>query len=81
MTLVGYARVSTENQKEEGTIEIQRAALIEYAEAKSYDLVQIFSDNGISGAKDLDNRPGLSEMFDYLEAQTDIDGVLIFKLG
>lgn len=80
MRLVGYARVSTENQKEEGTIEIQRAALIEYAEAKSYDLVQIFSDNGISGAKDLDNRPGLSEMFDYLESQTDISGVLIFKL-
>ena len=80
MRLIGYARVSTENQKEEGTIEIQRAALIEYAEAKGYNLVQIFSDNGISGAKDLDNRPGLSEIFDYIEAQSNIDGVLIFKL-
>lgn len=80
MRLVGYARVSTENQKEEGTIEIQRQALVDYVESNGHDLVQIFSDNGISGAKDLDNRPGLSEMFDYLEAQTDLDGVLIFKL-
>jgi len=80
MTLVGYARVSTENQKEAETIEIQRAALIEYAGAKGHNLVQIFSDNGISGAKDLDNRPGLSEMFESLESQTDLEGVLIFKL-
>ena len=80
MRLIGYCRVSTENQKEEGTIEIQKEALIEYAEANGYDLVQIFSDEGVSGSKDLDNRPGLSEMFDYLESQTDISGVLIFKL-
>jgi len=80
MRLIGYARVSTENQKEEGTIEIQHKALAEYAQKNGHTLVEIFSDNGLSGSKDLDNRPGLSEMFDYLEAQTDIDGVLIFKL-
>jgi site-specific DNA recombinase len=80
MRLVGYARVSTENQKEAETIEIQRAALLEYAELNGHTLVEIFSDNGLSGAKDLDNRPGLSEMFDYLESQTDLDGVLIYKL-
>ncbi|HBR22531.1 MAG TPA: hypothetical protein DD713_08230 [Nitrospiraceae bacterium] len=80
MRLIGYCRVSTENQKEEGTIEIQRQALIEYATAKGYNLVEIFSDNGISGTKDLDNRPGLAGMFDQLEAQPDIEGVMIFKL-
>jgi site-specific DNA recombinase len=81
MKFVGYCRVSTENQKEDDTIKIQREALTRYAESNNYNLIQIFSDNGISGARDLDNRPGLSQMFDYLESEADICGVLIFKLG
>jgi hypothetical protein len=31
------------------------------------------------GEKDLDNRPELVEIFDYLESYSDIDGVLILK--
>lgn len=78
--LVGYARVSTDNQKDEGTIEIQIKALQEYAMRNGYELVEIFTDEGISGSKDLDNRPGLSAMFDCLESDTAVEGVLIFKL-
>jgi len=78
--LIGYARVSTDNQREEGTIQIQHRALQEFSEANGYDLVRVFSDEGISGSKDLDNRPGLAEMFDYLESQAEISDVLIFKL-
>ena len=77
MKFVGYCRVSTDNQKEEGTIDIQHKALTEYAQKNGDTLVEIFSDNGISGA--LDNRPGLSQMFDCLESEANIDGVLIFK--
>ena len=80
MILVGYCRVSTDNQKEEKTIEIQHKALTEYAEKNGHTLIEIFSDNGLSGSKDLDNRPGLSLMFDCLESRVDIEGVLIFKL-
>ena len=80
MKLVGYCRVSTDNQREEGTIEIQHQALIEYSALNGHELIEIYSDNGISGAKDLDNRPGLVGMLDYLDAQADITGVLIFKL-
>jgi len=80
MKLVGYCRVSTENQKEEGTIEIQHKALTEYAEKNGHTLIQIFSDNGLSGSKDLDNRPGLSLMFDCLESRSDVEGILILKL-
>jgi DNA invertase Pin-like site-specific DNA recombinase len=76
--LVGYCRVSTDGQKEEKTIEIQRHALREYVEKKGYELSAIFCDEGISGG--LEDRPGLSELFDHLEAQADVDGVLIFKL-
>jgi site-specific DNA recombinase len=78
--LIGYARVSTDNQREEGTIQLQYRALQEYAETNGYDLVRVFSDEGISGSKDLEQRPGLVEMFDYLESQAEISGVLIFKL-
>ncbi len=78
MFLIGYARVSTANQKEEGTIEIQQNALREYAKSKGYKLEVIFSDNGISGG--LEDRPGLVELFDYLECNKNIDAVLIFKL-
>jgi site-specific DNA recombinase len=78
MFVIGYCRVSTANQREEGTIEIQQNALREYAKSKRYVLNQIFSDNGISGG--LENRPGLVELFDYLECNKNVDAVLIFKL-
>lgn len=78
--VVGYCRVSTDNQKDEGTIEIQVKALWEYANIDSYEIIEIFTDEGISGGKDLDNRPGLSAMFDCLENDATVEGVLIFKL-
>ena len=76
--IVGYCRVSTENQKEEGTIDIQRHALTEYATAKGYDLVEVFSDEGISGG--LEHRPGLASMLDYIEAADGLTAVVVFKL-
>ena len=77
--IIGYCRVSTDNQKEEGTIEIQQHALKDYAESRGYDLVETFSDEGVSGG--LENRPALAAMFNYLERQdADIHAVLIYKL-
>ncbi len=78
--LVGYCRVSTDNQKEEGTIEIQEKSLKGYVEKNSYELVKVFKDNGISGGSELENRPGLVELFNYIENNKEIEGVLIFKL-
>ena len=48
MKLAGYCRVSTENQKEECTIEIEHQALQEYSRAHQIALVEVFSDEGIS---------------------------------
>jgi len=78
LKLIGYCRVSTDNQKEEGTIDIQKHALKEYAENNGYELVRVFCDEGISGG--LEDRPGLSELFDFLEISSGLDGVLIYKL-
>ena len=47
--IIGYCRVSTDNQKDEGTIDLQRQALKEYADAKDYELVKVFEDEGVSG--------------------------------
>ena len=41
--LVGYCRVSTDNQKEEGTIEIQEKSLKGYVEKNNYELVKAFN--------------------------------------
>lgn len=53
--LVGYCRVSTDNQKEEGTIEIQEKSLKGYVEKSGFELVKVFKDNGISGGSELEN--------------------------
>ena len=78
--VIGYCRVSTDNQKDEGTIDLQRQALRAYADLKGFELVKIFEDEGISGG--LEDRPALAEMFNYLEDKENkaIAGVLIYKL-
>lgn len=78
LRLVGYCRVSTENQAQEGTIEIQKLALSEYAKAQGHELVKVFSDEGVSGSST--DRPGLTDVYDYLENHPDINGVLITSL-
>ena len=78
MEIVGYCRVSTENQKNEGTIEIQEKALKDYAIENHYNLIKVFCDNGLSGG--LENRPSLCDLFDYLESNPQVTGILIYKL-
>ena len=50
-----YLRVSTDGQ----TTENQRLALEAVAAQRGWTVVQIYNDNGISGAKGRDKRPGL----------------------
>lgn len=53
-----YVRVSTDKQ----TVENQVEALTKVAEARGWQIVEIFSDAGISGAKTRKDRPGLDQM-------------------
>ena len=58
-TAVGYVRVSTAGQAEEGTsLSAQKAKIRAWADLNDYELLSIHSDEGISGKK-MDNRPGL----------------------
>jgi site-specific DNA recombinase len=78
LNLVGYCRVSTDNQKEEGTILIQERALEEFCKANAHQLVAVYKDEGVSGT--VENRPGLASLFTFLECSRGIHGVLIYKL-
>ena len=53
-----YVRVSTDKQ----TVENQIAALSKVASARGWQIVETFSDAGISGAKGRRDRPGLDEL-------------------
>lgn len=70
----GYYRVSTALQAETGySLEQQENEIKSYCKKQGWQLVQLFSDEGISGAVsvkeslDLSKRPGLCEMLDSLE--------------
>ena len=56
---IGYIRVSTEKQANEGvSLEAQEARINAWCVANGYELVQVYVDAGISGKK-MDNRPEL----------------------
>lgn len=70
-----YARVSSDQQKEEKTIASQTAALVEFARNEGYSVPDewIFEDEGYSGASLV--RPGLEQVRD-LAAEGQIQAVL-----
>jgi DNA invertase Pin-like site-specific DNA recombinase len=53
-----YLRVSTDDQ----TVENQRQALVEAAAHRKWRIVEEFVDNGISGAKGREKRPGFDRL-------------------
>jgi len=72
-----YARVSSDRQKEEGTIGSQREALLAYAQAQELTVPPewIFQDEGYSGA--VLTRPGLERLRD-LVAEGQVERVLVY---
>lgn len=62
MRVVGYVRVSTDRQAEEGLgLEVQERALRSWAKAGGHRLVALYRDEGLSGSKDAADRPGLAD--------------------
>src|SRR5881275_1417449 len=73
-----YARVSSEQQREENTIASQTASLIEFAKSHGLEVPQewVFEDEGYSGATL--ERPGLERVRD-LAAEGQIQTVLVYS--
>lgn len=68
---VAYLRVSTAEQAEHGVgLDIQREAVQQYAARKGLRIVATFTDEGISGAKGMEERPGLAAAVEAVESGT-----------
>jgi len=74
---LAYYRVSTDLQKEEGTIEVQKMKVREFAIKNEYLIIEEFSDDGFSGG--LSDRPGLKNLLDLLN-NTEAEYIIIYKL-
>lgn len=70
-----YLRVSTDQQ----TTENQRRVLLEVAERSGWEVVAIFEDQGISGAKGRDQRPGFDALLKAL-ARSEIQMVVAWSV-
>ena len=66
-TAIGYIRVSTEQQANEGvSLDAQRAKIEAWCTHNGYELAQVYVDAGISG-KSMDKRPGLQDALKSLK--------------
>ena len=72
MNLIGYLRVSTDEQVRNGQgLDIQRQAIVRWASSHNHTIVAWCSDEGITGTRI--DRPGLLEVYELL---TEADGVV-----
>lgn len=78
LRLVGYLRVSTDRQAEQGLgLEVQERAIREWARRGGHRLAAIFRDEGISGSNGLETRVGLA---DALAEVGRADGLVVYRL-
>src|SRR3954466_12192475 len=78
MRVLGYARVSTEEQAESRAgLEAQRQAIVAECERRGWQLVDVIEDAGFS-AKDL-KRPGVQEALSVLKSG-DASALVVAKL-
>jgi len=81
MELIGYIRVSTKTQVADGDgLAIQERSIRKWAKANGHRIVTICHDDGISGAKSVADRPGLSEALDMLRPPPQATGLVVAKL-
>jgi len=78
-SVLGYARVSTEEQALGGcSLDAQVKQIEAYATANGLDLIEVVQDAGISG-KRTDNRPGLQAAIERLDSG-EVGGLIVLKL-
>jgi DNA invertase Pin-like site-specific DNA recombinase len=65
---LGYLRVSGQGQVSGDGFPRQRAAVEKYAHDNGVELVDWFTDEGVSGKTELENRPGLAACLEHVES-------------
>ena len=63
---LSYLRVSSVGQLEGDGIERQRLAVAAYAKSEGYQIVEEYRDDGVSGTREWEGRPGLSALLERL---------------
>lgn len=79
MKLAAYIRVSTDAQLDGLGPEVQERAIAAWAKSHRHKIVTVLRDNGISGAKELADRPGLAEALGLVRDGL-VGGVVVYKL-
>jgi site-specific DNA recombinase len=75
---IGYVRVSTDRQAEEGiSLEMQIHKIEQYCELYNYQLIDIISDAGFSAKST--NRPGLKNLLQIINSEQ-ADALIVYKL-
>ena len=78
--VVGYTRVSTEEQVDGASLENQNRAIRNYAERNNMEIIEWFEDPGVS-AKTA-NRPGLQKLLEFCkEHKGEIDHVVVYNIS
>ena len=80
MRLIGYIRVSTEDQAKEGqSLSIQDMQLHRYCDLYDHELVDVIVDDGVSASMPLEKRHGGSQLIDRLRDR-EADGFVVQRL-
>lgn len=79
MKLGVYTRVSTETQTKGESLADQELDARLWASQRGHEVVEVFSDPGISGTKPPEDRPGLAALLNALDAGQ-IDGLVVRHL-
>jgi DNA invertase Pin-like site-specific DNA recombinase len=77
MLAVGYARVSLETED----VENQVKAIQDFAKANGIELIGIFKDVGVSGAKPAIEREGFKQMLNALANMPSVKTVIIYDIS
>jgi DNA invertase Pin-like site-specific DNA recombinase len=80
MRLAAYIRVSSATQLDGNGLDIQRTAIKRWAKANGHTIAQWCADEGVSGATDAVDRPGLAEALQLLRHPPQAQGLVVAKL-
>jgi DNA invertase Pin-like site-specific DNA recombinase len=77
--VLGYIRVSTQEQVSGFGLDVQRAAIRDYCKANELRLADVLSDEGQSGSNGLDTRIGLAEALARVERR-EVSGIVVYRM-
>ena len=80
MEVLGYLRVSTDRQAEQGTgLDVQADAIELWAQLEGHEVTGWYKDEGVSGTRTIDERVALGGALEALKHQT-AGGLVVYRL-